>query len=113
MIETSLQNPKIIFAKDENVMRFRSIADEMAKTYERKNHDYGDSFTQSIQEWGAVAGLVRIYDKFNRAKNLLAGNEAMVDDESVADTLTDMANYCIMLRMALCDNKQNNNTSKK
>lgn len=97
--------PKIIFmGAEDNVTKFRRIVDEMAKTYERKNHDYGDSFNQSVKEWGPVAGLVRIQDKFNRVKNLLKGVKVFVDDETVSDTLLDLANYAIMLRMAL-DNK--------
>lgn len=85
-----------------NVTRFRRLTDEMVETYKRKNHDYGDSFTLSVNEWGPVAGLVRIQDKFNRAKTLLkADSNVQVDDETVADTLTDMAAYCLMLRMTL------------
>lgn len=103
--ETSRKEPakKIVFKKgdDDNVRAFRNIADEMVETYKRKNHDYGDSFGQSIQEWGPVAGLVRIQDKFNRAKNILMSERMPEVEESVVDTLTDLANYAIMLRMAL------------
>ena len=82
--------------------KFASITNEMAETYAQKNSDYGDSFGQSVKEFGPVAGVVRISDKFNRLKSLLLGkNQQMVNDESVLDTLTDMACYCIMLRMEL------------
>ena len=84
-----------------NVKVFRQITSEMAETYTKKNADYGDSFDASIQEWGPVAGLVHIQDKFNRAKNLLMNGRIPEVEESVKDTLTDMANYCIMLRLAL------------
>lgn len=86
----------------EKIKRFSEITTEMAETYTRKNSDYGDSFGQSVKEFGPVAGVVRISDKFNRLKSLLsAEKEQMVSDESIMDTLTDMANYCIMLRMEL------------
>lgn len=86
----------------EKIKRFSEITTEMAETYARKNSDYGDSFGQSVKEFGPVAGVVRISDKFNRLKSLLsAEKEQMVSDESIMDTLTDMANYCIMLRMEL------------
>lgn len=85
----------------EKVKRFSEITTEMSKTYERKNHDYSDSFGESVKEFGPVAGIVRISDKFNRLKSLLSGKEQKVNDESVIDTLTDMACYCIMLRMEL------------
>ena len=94
---------KITFGDPEpcNVQMFRKITEEMVHTYKRKNGDYGDSFAASINEWGPVAGLVRIQDKFNRAKNILMGGRAPEVEESVVDTLTDLANYAIMLRMAL------------
>ena len=85
----------------EKVKRFSEITKEMSQTYERKNNDYSDSFGQSIKEFGPAAGVVRISDKFNRLKSLLSGKEQLVNDESILDTLTDMACYCIMLRMEL------------
>ena len=56
---------------------------------------------KSIKKYGPIAGLVRISDKFNRLENLLMGNDAKVKDERVEDTLLDLANYCIMLKMAI------------
>lgn len=85
----------------DKVQRFKEITSDMAETYARKNSDYGDSFGQSIREFGFVAGVVRISDKFNRLKSLLSGKEQKVNDESVQDTLLDMANYCIMLKMEM------------
>jgi hypothetical protein len=80
-------------------LTFRKITEELNRTYQAKNADYGDSFGKSIREFGYVAGLVRISDKFNRAKNLLESKEQQVKTESVKDTLLDMAAYCIMLAM--------------
>lgn len=85
--------------------KFKQIITQMAEIYEKKNSDYGDSFGESVREFGPVAGVVRISDKFNRLKSLLLSNKIQkVSDESICDTLTDMANYCIMLRMEICDN---------
>lgn len=98
------ESPDMIDFKDPeplNVQEFRKIVEEMVETYKKKNLDYGDSFASSIEEWGPVAGLVRIQDKFNRAKNLLMSGRTPEVEESVADTLTDLANYAIMLRMTL------------
>lgn len=96
-------NPEdVAFTKPGNVRRFREITGIMADTYERKNADYGNSFGESIGEFGAVAGIVRIGDKFNRLKNLIrTPGTQRVNDESIADTLLDMANYCIMLKLEL------------
>lgn len=65
------------------------------KTYERKNNDYGDSFAKLRQEF-PNAILVRLADKFGRIKSLLTGTKQQVSDESLKDTLLDLANYCIM-----------------
>lgn len=81
--------------------RFEAITKEMADTYERKNHDYGDSFTQGCDRFGYAYALGRIFDKFNRIETLLSGKDAQVADEKITDTLTDMANYCIMYRIYL------------
>lgn len=86
--------------------RFSEITKEMAETYRKKNSDYGSSFSQSIKDFGIVAGVVRISDKFNRLKNLTISGKALVNDESIQDTLLDMANYCIMLKMEIEDGEK-------
>lgn len=63
--------------------------------YQRKNADYGDSFAKLRNELPSAI-LVRIYDKYSRLKNLLEGSDQLVLDESIDDTLMDLANYCIM-----------------
>ena len=81
---------------------FREITDKMADIYERKNSDYGNSFSESFDEFGPIAGVVRIGDKYKRIKNLIKSDvEQKILDESIGDTLLDMANYCIMLKMEL------------
>lgn len=86
--------------KMDNVERFKSITQRMADTYEKKNADYGDSFSQSLEEFGLVAGIVRIGDKFNRIKRL-SKSDAQVKEESLKDTLLDMADYAVMTLMYL------------
>ena len=82
----------------ENVEEFRKITHNMTQTYSAKNHDYGNSFDLSLDKFGLVAAVVRIGDKMNRIESLLK-KEARVKDESIKDTLLDMANYCIMTVM--------------
>ena len=83
------------------VEKFSKIAKEMSETYSRKNHDYGDSFGESVKKYGPIAGLVRMSDKWNRLNSLLLGEDAKVKEESIIDTLTDLACYSVMLRMEL------------
>lgn len=93
---------------DPNVIRFKRIEEEMLLIYERKNHDYGNSFGQSVAEHGPIAAIVRIGDKYNRVKQLLLTQQtAAVNDESAVDTLLDMANYAIMLAMEIQDKSSN------
>lgn len=84
-----------------SVFRFRDIVDEMAKTYEEKNADYGESFEISVRKYGKIAALTRMSDKFNRIENLILNGNAQVKDESLKDTLLDLANYAVMTVMAL------------
>ncbi len=65
--------------------------------YEKKNHDYGDSFHKTFVEEGMAMARIRLDDKLNRFKTLSRkGAEQQVSDESIKDTLLDLANYAIM-----------------
>lgn len=78
------------------VAHHRMICDEINELYAKKNHDYGDSFAQSFREEGMAMVRIRLGDKFNRLKALTRGGEQKVADESIRDTLIDLANYAIM-----------------
>ena len=80
---------------NEKVEIHAKICQSMTDLYERKNHDYGDSFAILRKELPNSI-LVRIYDKYQRLKTLLTGTDQKVKDESIEDTLIDLANYCIM-----------------
>lgn len=84
--------------------KFRKITKEMCDTFRRKNHDYGNSFEQSLNDEGLAASRIRMGDKWNRFKSLSKGEKAQVNDESIKDTLLDMANYAIMTVMWLDKN---------
>lgn len=78
------------------VERHARICEEINKLYECKNHDYGDSFHQTFVEEGMAMARIRLGDKFSRFKALSRGGEQKVNDESIRDTLIDLANYAIM-----------------
>lgn len=84
----------------DNVEQFMDITNNMVKTYAAKNHDYGNSFDNSLNKFGLIASIVRMNDKMNRLETL-ASKRAEVKDESVEDTLLDLANYAIMTVMWL------------
>ena len=77
--------------------------------YVRKNHDYGDSFHLMFLEEGWASVRLRLTDKLNRVKQLTRKpNDQMVNDESLRDTLIDLANYSLMavLELDAIENKQ-------
>ncbi|MBQ8708014.1 MAG: DUF1599 domain-containing protein [Succinivibrionaceae bacterium] len=83
--------------KQSKVDRHRAICQEINELYARKNHDYGDSFHQTFVEEGFAMSRIRLSDKLNRFKALSRKEgERQVKDESLRDTLIDLANYAIM-----------------
>ena len=76
--------------------KHEEICKELNQIYESKNHDYGDSFAKVRNELGDRVILVRLCDKIERLKMLLSNQQQQVKDESIDDTLKDLANYAIM-----------------
>ena len=95
----------------DNVKQHESLLRQIHDTYIKKNHDYGDSFSRSFKKYGLVAAMVRMEDKWNRLDNMASGAEQKVADETIRDTLLDLAGYCIMTIMEL--DKQKNIENQK
>lgn len=88
--------------KIDKVQKHKDICAELTTLYAKKNHDYGDSFAASFQEEGMTMPRIRLGDKFSRFKTLTKSeSDQQVNDESVRDTLIDLANYAIMTIMEL------------
>lgn len=85
------------------------IVTALNKLYAEKNHDYGNSFGETYQKLGIISALTRISDKYNRLISLATKpeEERKVKDESIQDTLLDMANYCIMTVIEMEAEKEN------
>ena len=81
--------------------KFSAIINNMFETYHKKNLDYGNSFGKSVEEFGFVAAIIRMNDKMNRLKSLVKNQEVHVTDESIKDTLLDLANYAVMTLIEL------------
>jgi hypothetical protein len=77
---------------------YNEIMTILQDTYLAKNHDYGDSFGKTWDEFGIVSAIVRMSDKLERLK-MTMGKTAMQVKESRMDTLLDLANYAIMSAM--------------
>lgn len=74
---------------------YEKVLNELRELYERKNHDYGNSFSILFQKFGMKSVVIRLYDKLLRLETLCE-KEAQVKDESIIDTLMDLANYSII-----------------
>lgn len=95
-------------SKMTKVEQHRKLCEDLNATYEKKNHDYGDAFHKSYLEEGFAMARVRLTDKLERFKSLSRSGDAKVKDESIRDTLLDLANYAIMtvMEMDLEENKE-------
>lgn len=78
------------------MITFADITKEMVSLQEKKNKDYGNSFEQTLNEFGLIAGVIRLNDKMNRVKQLCKSQKQEVKDEKIEDTLIDLANYAVM-----------------
>lgn len=85
----------------DKLTRHEQICDEIKALYKRKNADYGDSFHKTFVEEGMAMPRIRLTDKLERFKKLTKSGEQKVNDESVRDTLIDLANYAIMTILEL------------
>lgn len=84
---------------------YHKLCEKIQETYERKNADYGDSFTRSLDKRGLVAAIVRMEDKMNRFDTLI-DKPRRVGDESIKDTLLDLANYALMTAAYIIDHEK-------
>lgn len=89
--------------------RHKILCDELNDLYVKKNHDYGDSFHATFVEEGMAMSRIRLTDKLNRFKKLTQRDGQEVQDESIRDTLIDLANYALMTVLELDETRGNNN----
>ena len=94
----------------DRIQMHEELCKKINETYIKKNHDYGNSFGETFNKLGIISAITRISDKYNRLTSLcmLPEEERKVKDESITDTLLDMANYCIMTVIELEKDKQCN-----
>lgn len=90
-------------------VKHRQYLDYLHKIYLQKNAAYGDSFTKSIDEFGLISSVISLSHKLERYKSLVENGD--LPEESMIDTLLDMANYAIMSAMYISENGDNMSTS--
>ena len=80
-----------------NPQTMKNQYDHQYDTFCRKNHDYGNSFEESLDQFGIVASIVRMSDKMKRLESLTDKSKTQqVGSESLLDTLEDLSNYAAM-----------------
>ena len=83
--------------KQLNSNPYSDVVNDLYKIYLDKNRDYGSSFSETFKDFGIVAPVIRLSDKVNRIKQLVKSKEKpKVKDESLKDSLKDLANYSIL-----------------
>ena len=104
------EQPEINFVKVErndeveptnDAAKHMELCKYLNNLYATKNKKYGDSFSITVQKYGIIAALTRLSDKWQRFETLILTKDPGTPDESIRDTLLDMANYCIMTVMEL------------
>lgn len=82
---------------------FCDLLEQMREIHEKKEHDYAGGVpfanfkvceAMGIKAW--IGALVRMSDKMSRLMSFAKQGELKVKDESVEDTLLDMANYALL-----------------
>lgn len=83
---------------------FGKVLDEMFTLYQRKNNDYGNSFSALFKEFGEAYAFGHIVEKVERIKSLYT--KGKLNNESVRDSLIDCASYCVMTIVELDKRKE-------
>lgn len=85
-------NSLAILSKIKNIT-IENIIISNTKLFEKKNFDYGNSFS----DFELIGIIVRLNDKINRILNLgEAPPEIMQVNEKIEDTINDLYNYCVI-----------------
>lgn len=90
-----------------NIEQHRKICEYINKLYEKKNADYGDSFHETYLQEGMAMARIRLGDKYRRFCTLTKSvDNQQVKDETIRDTLLDLANYAIMTVIEIDNEKR-------
>lgn len=88
---------------DKNLSSVSDAYKHLVSVYEAKNSDYGNSFEECCNKFGLVSAVVRMNDKINRINSLYDKKDMKVN-ESIVDTLLDLANYAVMTAVWMNNN---------
>jgi hypothetical protein len=109
--------------KEQFLQFHKELCDSLRETSRKKNEDYtgsvdGDAFANftSVEKLGIASTeqgfLTRMMDKMQRVASFVKRGELSVDDEKVEETLSDLANYCILF-MGYLRSKKDGRTKER
>lgn len=85
----------------DRLKQLRTVQNEAAQLFDKKNKDYGDAFAN----YGPIGVIVRMGDKINRLSSVTNQGINLVKTESIRDTLIDLHNYSAMAIMLIDEKK--------
>ena len=85
----------------DRLKQLRTVQNEAAQLFDKKNKDYGDAFAN----YGPIGVIVRMGDKINRLSSVTNQGINLVKTESIRDTLIDLHNYYAMAIMLMDEKK--------
>mgnify|MGYP001490355914 FL=1 len=91
-------------SKPDRVSQLSAVQQEGLELFKRKNTDYGDAFAN----YGPIGVLIRMGDKIQRLVSITDREVALVNDESLRDTLIDLHNYSAMAVMLMDESTKKN-----
>lgn len=88
---------EIVIKVKVNKAALMELCDGITDVIMRKNHDYKDAW----QQQGIFTPLIRIKDKLLRMITLTNGEQALVPEEGIKDTLLDIVAYGLLALLYL------------
>ena len=99
----------------EYLIYHKQCCDRMIEIVAKKNHDYAGGNEDAFSNFRMVENcniasteqgfLTRMMDKFGRVNSFVKQGVCQVKDETVEDTLLDLANYAILMAGYIKDKK--------
>lgn len=87
---------------EKRIDQMKLVQTEALELFRKKNTDYGDAFAS----YGTVGVIVRMGDKIQRLLSVSSKGIALVDTESLRDTLIDLHNYAAMGIMLIDEERE-------
>lgn len=97
---SSVETSEEVLAQKVNT--HEALCAKLGVIYEQKNHDYNDAFHKRFMKRGMSYAIDKMQEKLDRIEALSQeGNSNAVEDEPMADSLMDLANYALMTLIEL------------